>query len=160
MRRPSPRQSAQGFGIISPVPLQREQATLVTTCPSSDWRTRRSSPAPWQSTQVTGSVPGAVPRPVARGAGGRQADRDLLAAAEDGLGELELEAHLGVGARLGAPPAAAAAPAHLAEERLEDVAQAALEAEAAHAGRLARRRRPRARSGRSGRRRSGSRRTS
>ena len=73
MRRPSPRQSAQGLGIISPVPLQREQATLVTTCPSSDWRTRRSSPVPWQSMQVTGSVPAAVPLPshVAQVAGRR-----------------------------------------------------------------------------------------
>ena len=73
MRRPSPRQSAHGLGIISPVPLQREQATLVTTCPSSDWRTRRSSPVPWQSMQVTGSVPAAVPLPshVAQVAGSR-----------------------------------------------------------------------------------------
>ncbi len=73
MRRPSPRQSAHGFGIISPVPLQREQATLVTTWPSSDWRTRRSSPEPWQSAQVTASVPGAVPCPaqVAQVAGRR-----------------------------------------------------------------------------------------
>ena len=69
----------------------------------------------------------------AGGTGGGQADRDLLAAPEDGLGELELEPHLGVGAGLGAAPPAAAA-AHLAEERLEDVAQPALEAEAAHAG--------------------------
>ncbi len=63
MRRPSPRHCGQGSGIISPVPAHREHATLVTTCPSSDWRTRRSSPVPWQSTQVSGSVPGAVPRP-------------------------------------------------------------------------------------------------
>ena len=136
MRRPSPRQSAHGLGIISPVPLQREQATLVTTCPSSDWRTRRSSPVPWQSMQVTGSVPGGRAPALAGGAGGRQADRDLLAAAEHGLGELELEPHLGVGADLGAAPAAAG-PAHLAEERLEDVAQAALEAEAARRRRAA-----------------------
>ena len=73
MRRPSPRQSVHGLGIISPVPLQREQATLVTTCPSRDWRTRRSSPVPWQSMQVTGSVPAAVPLPshVAQVAGSR-----------------------------------------------------------------------------------------
>ena len=48
---------------MSPVPAQREQATLVTTWPSNDWRTRRSSPLPWQSMQVSGSVSGAVPRP-------------------------------------------------------------------------------------------------
>ena len=68
----------------------------------------------------------------AGGAGGGQADRDLLAAAEDGLGELEADPHLGVGPGRRAAPAAAAAR-HLAEERLEDVAQAALEAEAARA---------------------------
>ena len=135
MRRPSPRQSAHGLGIISPVPLQREQATLVTTCPSRDWRTRRSSPLPWQSMQVTGSVPGSRPPALTRRAGGGQPDGDLLAAAEHGLGELELETHLGVRAHLGAAPAGAG-PAHLAEERLEDVAQAALEAEAAAAAGL------------------------
>ena len=111
MRRPSPRQSAQGSGIISPVPPQREQATLVTTCPSSDWRTRRSSPVPWQSTQVTGlGARSGAPAGAGR-ARGREPDRDLLAAAEDGLGELEPEPHLGVGPGLGPPAAAAAAPA-------------------------------------------------
>ena len=86
----------------------------------------------------------------ARGAGGRKADRDLLAAAEHGLGELEVETHLGVGTHLGAAPAGAG-PAHLAEERLEDVTEASLEAEAPASARLGRRRRPRARSGRNGR---------
>ena len=72
MRRPSPPQSAHGFGIIWPVPLQRAQATLVTTWPSNDWRTRRSSPLPWQSMQVTGSVPGpSPPSQVAHSAGRR-----------------------------------------------------------------------------------------
>ena len=135
MRRPSPRQSAQGLGIISPVPLQREQATLVTTCPSSDWRTRRSSPEPWQSRQVDGlGALGRAPA-FARGAGGREADRDLLVAAEDGLGELEVQTHLGVGTDLGAA-SAGAGPAHLAEERLEDVTEASLEAEAPASARL------------------------
>ena len=60
-------------------------------------------------------------------AGGRQADRDLLAGTEHRLGELELDLHLGVGAHLGTAPAAAGAT-HLAEERLEDVTEAALEA--------------------------------
>ncbi len=69
----------------------------------------------------------------AGGAGGGQPDRDLLAAAEDGLGELQADPHLGVGP--GRRPATAAAPArHLAEERLENVTQASLEAEAARAG--------------------------
>ena len=35
----------------------------MTTWPSRDWRTRRSSPVPWQSVHRTGSVPGAVPCP-------------------------------------------------------------------------------------------------
>ena len=85
--------------------------------------------------QVTGSVPGAVPLPsqVAQVVG--KADGDLLAAAEHGLGELEPEPYLGVGADLGAAPAAAGS-AHLPEERLEDVAQAALEAEATRAAGL------------------------
>ncbi len=105
-------------------------ATAVTTWPSSDWRTRRSSPTPWQSAQVIGSVPGAVPRSGTRVAGDRQAHRELLAAAEDGLGEFQADPHLGVGTRrrTAAPTAAAG---HLAEEGLEDVAQPALEAESA-----------------------------
>ena len=35
----------------------------MTTWPSSDWRIRRVSPAPWQSGQVTGWVPGLAPEP-------------------------------------------------------------------------------------------------
>ena len=101
MRRPSPRHSGHGCGIISPEPEQREQATLVTTWPSSDWRTRRSSPVPWQSAQVIGRGARRRAPAGAGGAGHGQADRDLLAAAEDGLGELEAEPHLGVGPRLG-----------------------------------------------------------
>ena len=56
-------------------------------------------------------------------------------AAEHGLGEPELETHLGVGARLRATPAGAG-PAHLAEERFEDVAESAFEAEARASARL------------------------
>ena len=119
--------------MTSPSPPQREQATLVTTWPSSDWRTRRSSPAPAHSTQVMGSVPGAVPRPEHSDADGREADGELLARPEDRLGELEVEAHLGVGTRRRASAPAAGAP-HLPEERLEDVADAALEAETAPSG--------------------------
>ena len=52
-----------------------------------------------------------------------------LRRAEHRLGELESEPHLGVGADL-RPAAAVARAAHLTEERLEDVAQAAFEAEA------------------------------
>ena len=105
----------------------------MTTWPSNDWRTRRISPAPWQSGQTTGSVPGAVPRPVQAAQVAGKPDRDLLAAAEDGLGELQADPHLGVGPGCRSTPAAAPAR-HLAEERLENVTQASLEAEAARAG--------------------------
>ena len=72
----------------------------------------------------------------AGGAGDGKADGDLLAAAEDGLGEVQRQSDLRVRAGLGAPATEASAAAHLPEEGLEDVAQAALEAEAAHAARL------------------------
>ena len=68
----------------------------------------------------------------ARGTRRREADGDLLAAPEDGLGEAQPETDLGVGAGLGpAPPPAS--PGDLPEERLEDVAQVAFETEPAHA---------------------------
>ncbi len=150
MRRPSPRQSGQGCGIISPVPPQREQATLVTTWPSSDWRTRRSSPVPWQSTQVSGSVPGAVPRPAqAVHMAGRRTEISLWqpkTASANSRSRRTSASAPACGPRR-RPPSSR----HLAEEGLEDVAQTALEAEAAHAAGLARRTRPRDRSGRSGR---------
>ena len=148
IRRPSPRQSGHGCGIMSPVPAHREQATLVTTCPSSDWRTRRSSPVPWQSVHVSGSVPGAVPRAGACGAHRRQAHRDVLAGSRTRPPRTPGRA-APRRRRRGPGPAAGRLPRHLAEERLEDVAEAALEVEAAIAAGLRRRRRPRARSGRS-----------
>ena len=117
---------------MSPVPLHRAHATLVTTWPRSDWRTRRCSPAPWQSTQFTGSVPGAVPRPAqAAHVAGRRTEISLRHP-KTASAKLESEPDLGVGAGLGpAPPPAGARD--LPEERLEDVAQVALEAEPAHA---------------------------
>ena len=76
---------------------------------------------PWQSAQVTASVPGAVPCPahVAQVAGRRT--EISLRRAEHGLGELDGDADLGVGPGL-RPTSARAAAGHLAEERLEDVA--------------------------------------
>ena len=62
-----------------------------------------------------------------------QPDRELLAAPEDGFGELEAETDLCVRPGLGASPAGAH-PRHLTEERLEDVAQPCLEAETSRTG--------------------------
>jgi hypothetical protein len=63
VRRPSPRHASHGLSTDCPVPWHRPQGTAVITWPRIDWRTRRSSPAPPQSGQRTGLVPGRAPDP-------------------------------------------------------------------------------------------------
>ena len=52
-----------GRGDLLPVPPQRGHGVAVTIWPRIDWRTRRTSPAPWQTLQVIGVVPGRAPVP-------------------------------------------------------------------------------------------------
>ena len=49
--------------MIRPSPLQRGQATMFTIWPRIVWLTRRRSPDPLHSGQVSGSVPGSPPEP-------------------------------------------------------------------------------------------------
>ena len=81
--------------------------------------------------QVSGSVSGAVPPPGTR----VQIDARRTAISfwepNTASAELQVEPDLGVGARNGPPPPVGL-PRHLSEERLENVAEAALEVEAAH----------------------------
>ena len=126
IRRPSPRQAGHGSGMVCPVPGTARRPP--PSPPGRGWTGGRAadSPVPWQSGQLVGVVPGPGPRrplQVSQATGSRTASspRD----AEGGLGEGQHQVHLGVGARLGPPPAPAAATGHGAEERLEEVAQAA-----------------------------------
>ena len=93
---------------------------------------------PPQSGHVTGAVPGAAPRGLARLAGDRGADGDVLLAAEHRRLELDVGDDLEVGAtRWTRLPAEATAPepaAASAEERVEDVAETAAEPEWVAAG--------------------------
>ena len=59
--RPSPAQLSHGSAMISPAPPQRGHGAAVTIWPSSDWRTRRTWPAPPHSPQVVATVPGVAP---------------------------------------------------------------------------------------------------
>ena len=49
--------------MIRPSPLQRGQAVMLTIWPRIVWLTRRRSPVPLHSGQVSGSVPGSPPEP-------------------------------------------------------------------------------------------------
>ena len=62
--RPSPRHVAHGDAMVCPMPLQREQALVVTICPSTLCRTRRTWPAPRHSLHVVADVPWAAPLPL------------------------------------------------------------------------------------------------
>ena len=105
----------------------------MTTWPRSDWRTRRSSPAPWHSAQTIGSVPGAVPRPAqAAQVAGRRTEISLRHPKTASANSRPIRTSA---SDPGAGPAPAAT-ARLAEEGLEDVAQSALEAEAPGAAAL------------------------
>jgi len=61
--RPSPRHCGQGDSMREPMPLHLEHGMEVTIWPRIELRTRRTSPSPAHSTQVTGLVPGAQPEP-------------------------------------------------------------------------------------------------
>jgi hypothetical protein len=63
LRRPSPRQSAQGDSMMVPTPAQRGHTVAVTIWPRIELRTRRTSPAPPHSGHVVGDVPAAQPLP-------------------------------------------------------------------------------------------------
>ena len=84
---------------------------------------------PWQSTQVMGSVPAAVPRPsqVAQTAGRRT---EISLRAPNTASENSRSRRTSASAPDLGTTATGAGPTHLAEERLEDVAQASLEPEA------------------------------
>ena len=58
---------------------QRRQGAAVTTWPRMDWRTRRSSPVPWQSGQRTAVVPARAPLPSQVAQATRRVERSLVA---------------------------------------------------------------------------------
>ena len=79
-------------------------------------------PAPPQVGQVTGSVPGSAPLPLAGRAGDGDAERHVARDAARGLDELDLDLGGDVRAARGAAPAADAEEV-VAEERGEEVAE-------------------------------------
>ena len=74
---PRRRSRRTGCSMNWPVPWQRWQGTAVMTWPRIDWRTRRSSPAPWHSGQRTADGAGPGPRALAGVAVHRGLDLDL-----------------------------------------------------------------------------------
>ena len=64
--RPSPPHNVHGLAMIRPSPRQRAQATMFTIWPRIVCATRRCSPVPLQSGQVSGCVPGSPPDPSQR----------------------------------------------------------------------------------------------
>ena len=107
-----------------PVPWQRWQGTAVITWPRMDWRTRRSSPAPWHSGHAVDRGARRGARALAGVAVDGDGHVDLALDPEDGLAERELDDQLGVGARHrpGAPTPGLGA-AHAVEEGVEEVAE-------------------------------------
>src|SRR5699024_4544498 len=56
--RPSPAHSVQGLGMVVPNPPQAAHAVVVITWPRKERAIRCTEPWPWQTSQVTGLVPG------------------------------------------------------------------------------------------------------
>ena len=104
----------------------------MTTLPSRLRTWRCTLPVPWQMSHVTGAGPGLAARALTRLAEHRGVDVDVAVRAEHDVAELERHAHEGVLPALAPRTRAAAAPAAgRAEERLEDVVEAAEAAGAA-----------------------------
>ena len=119
--------------ISSPVPPQRGHGVAVTIWPRIDWRTRRTSPAPWQTVQVIGRGAGPGAGAQAGLAGLGQAHGQVALHPEDRLGELQGHGRLGVLALPGSAPGPGPAghathpAATAAEEGVEQVAEPATE---------------------------------
>ena len=138
--RPSPWHVSHGVSTILPSPWQRGQALTLTIWPSIVWRTLRTSPRPSHCGQVIGSVPGFAPLPAQVSQRAEDRELDLLLGAVDRLLERDPEVVAEVRAGLRAAAPRRPAPPRAAEERVEDVAEAA---EALEPGaRPPRRRRP------------------
>ena len=97
---------------------------MFTIWPRIVCATRRCSPVPLQSGQVSGSVPGSPPAPSQRGQVTSVGKLDLLRDAEDRLGELDGQVVAQVGARHH-PLTTARSRGRPAEEGVEDVAERA-----------------------------------
>ena len=108
--------------MIRPSPRQRAQATMFTIWPRIVWATRRCSPVPLQSGQVSGWVPGSPPDPLAARTGHERREADRLRDAEDGLGKVDRQvvAQVGAGHDPLTPPRAGRGAS---EERVEDVTE-------------------------------------
>ena len=123
--RPMPSQVAHGDSTTRPSPSQRGQVPVRTNCPKTLCETCWTRPAPLQTSQVTGAVPGrgavAAARVAGLGDARRHADRDARCT--------PLRADLGARDDVAAArrPAAACllAEERLAEERAEDVGEVA-----------------------------------
>ena len=107
---------------MRPSPPQRGQATMFTIWPRIVCATRRFSPVPLHSGQVSGSLPGSPPAAVTDRAADERRELDLAGHAEDRIGELDAQVVPQVRAGLHTP--AATSPGGRApEERVEDVAE-------------------------------------
>ena len=107
--RPSPRHVWHGVGIPGPVPEHTWHGAAVTSWPSSERRTWRTSPVPSHVGHVSGCVPGAhrCRRTTSHSTGMR---RSTSCAAEHDVGERELDRESRRRARASGRPAAAEAP--------------------------------------------------
>ena len=125
-RGPDPGRSRRGTGWSCRSPGTMPQGWLVTTLPRRLRTWRWTCPAPWQMSQVTGEVPGWQQDPVHVSHRTAVSTSSSRCVAEDDVLELERDADERVLAALAPrarPPGSSAA--RCAEERLEDVAEAA-----------------------------------
>ncbi len=137
--RPSPEHSWHGCGIVVPKPWHCGHGRDVMTWPRKDRCTCWISPRPLHMTQVSVAAARSRAGGVAGVAAHGGVDGQLAGAAEDGVGEGDLDADEGVLAASGARARAALRAA--AEERIHDVAEvegaAAVAATACRAERIA-----------------------
>ena len=123
--RPMPSQVAHGVSTTRPSPSQRGQAPVRTNCPKTLCETCWTRPAPPQTSQVTGTVPGAAPLPphvsqVWATRVGTLTEIPLYASASADLGARD-----DVAAARRPAAACLLAEERLAEERAEDVGEVA-----------------------------------
>ena len=135
-----------GCSGMRPRPAHLRHGALRMSCPSGERTTWRTWPAPSHSLHVSTSAPGAAPSPSQTSQVRDELEIEVDVHAARGLGEVDLDRGLRIGARLGPGRAREAA----AEERAEQVVEEPEVHEAARCGSPARPR-PRARSGRSAR---------
>ena len=107
-----------------PVALHATHGAAVTIWPRIERRTSRTSPAPPQTSQRAGWVPGSQPEPSHRSHDTGRRMSTVAVVPNAACAELEVHDGLGVGRARRAALAATVAERVAAEERVEDVAEA------------------------------------